>query len=317
LVGEYNDPHTTYIEPVSHELQTDDLAGEYGGIGAFITQDEDGSMHIIPFEDGPAANTGIMEGDILIRVDQNEVVSDTSVDEVISWIRGPVGQDVDLLLVGVETGEEYRVTVERQSFPLPSVTAFLHPTYPTVGILRIQIFSDKTAAELEEHILQLQSEGAQALVLDLRDNGGGLLGAGIDVARLFLEEGIIVIERHKGDRQEEFWVESPGMAANIPIAVLVNQRTASAAEIVAGALQQQDRAQLFGIQTFGKGSVQVVVELSDGSSLFITSALWYLADGQAIEGQGLLPDFDLQELNPDEQLQFAVEQLAQDLDVEP
>jgi carboxyl-terminal processing protease len=317
LVGQYNDPHTTFVEPVTHELQTDELAGEYGGIGAYITRDEEGLLHVIPFEDGPAAEAGIQEGDILVQVDQQAVTIETSVDEVISWIRGPVGDEVDLRLVAADTGEEYGLSIERQSFPLPSVSSFLHPANASIGVVRIHIFSSKTATEVEEQIVQLQSEGAQAIILDLRDNGGGLLTSGIDVARLFLDEGLIVTERYQGDRVEEYWAEDSGPLAEVPLAILVNHGTASATEIVAGALQQQRRAQLFGSQTFGKGSVQVVVELSDGSSLFITSARWFLADDQAIEGRGLTPDYELGDLDPDNQLLFVVEQIAETLDLNP
>jgi carboxyl-terminal processing protease len=309
LVGVYDDPHTTYVEPAAHELQSDDLSGEYGGIGAYITSDEDGRLHVIPFEDGPAAEAGIMEGDILLQVDHQVVSQDTSLDEVISWIRGPVGETVTLQLEAIQSGAAYRVSIERQTFALPSVSSFLHPTYTTVAVIRIHIFSDKTAEELEQQIHEMQEEGAQAIVLDLRDNGGGLLSSGIDVARLFLTEGLIVTEHYKDERLEEYWVEEPGPAADIPLGILVNHGTASASEIVAGSLQLLGRAELYGSQTFGKGSVQVVVELSDGSSLFITSARWFLANEQPIEGQGLTPDYDLNELDPDSQLLFVVEQL--------
>lgn len=311
LVSEYNDPHTTFIEPIAHELQTDELAGEYGGIGAFVTRDEEGLLHIIPFEDGPAAEAGIQEGDILLQVDQQVVTQDNSIDEVISWIRGPVGESVDLRLAAFESGEEYDLSIVRQSFPLPSVSSFLHPSNASIGVVRIHIFSNNSAVEVEQQIDELRSAGAQAIVLDLRDNGGGLLASSIDVTRLFLEEGLIVTEHHRADRIDEFWVEEPGPLTNFPLAVLVNQGTASASEIMAGALQQLDRAALFGSQTFGKGSVQVVVELSDGSSLFITSARWFLANDQAIEGQGLTPDVNLADLDSDEQMLFVVEELAE------
>ncbi|MGD8604788.1 MAG: S41 family peptidase, partial [Anaerolineales bacterium] len=127
----------------------------------------------------------------------------------------------------------------------------------------------------------------------------------------------IVTERYKGDRTEEYFVETPGPITEIPLAVLVNHGTASASEIVAGALQQLGRAELYGAPTYGKGSVQVVVELSDGSSLFITSARWFLANDQAIEGQGLTPDYDIEELDPDSQLLFVVEQVAENLERNP
>lgn len=316
LVEQYDDPHTNFVEPVEHELQTDELSGEYGGIGAFITRDEDGTLHVIPFENSPAAEAGIVEGDILLQVDEHQISAEVDINEVISWIRGPVGQDVGLTLIAVETGEEYQVTIERQSFAIPSVTGFLHPANPTIGVLRISIFSDKTAGELLRQLEQLQDDGAQAFVLDLRDNGGGLLTSAVDVVRIFLTDGLILTEKYKGNRQEEHWVDEAGPASDLPLAVLVNGGTASAAEIVAGAIQRNARAELFGSQTYGKGSVQVVVELSDGSSLFITSARWFLAGDQAIEGLGLTPDYNLEDLDPDGQLLYVVEYLVESLDLD-
>jgi carboxyl-terminal processing protease len=186
------------------------------------------------------------------------------------------------------------VRILRESIPLPSVTSYAHPDDPAVGVLAITIFSEKTPDEVEEHYSSLMGEGVTGLVLDLRGNSGGLLDSAIEVARFFLDEGLILKEIQSESKLVEHNADSPGAGASIPLSVLVNGGTASAAEIVAGALQANGRAPLIGQKTFGKGSVQLVFELSDGSSLHVTSARWLTANGIALDQIGLEPDIPLE-----------------------
>jgi carboxyl-terminal processing protease len=296
MVAEIDDPYTAFMEPVSHELQTDDLVGEYGGVGAFLSQDEEGIFHLIPFSGSPAERAGIQEGDVLIAVDDQPVHNGIRLDTVLAMIRGPVGTSVKLTLAA-RSDEETSRTVEiiREAFPIPSVTSYVLPSNSAIGVIVIHLFSEKTLEESQQAYHELLTRGVRAILLDLRDNVGGLLDSGVDVARFFLTDGLVLIEQRKGDEREYFRVESVGEASDVPLAVLVNGGTASAAEVVAAALQANHRAPLVGIPTYGKGSVQVVVELSDGSSLHITSARWQTPDGVIIDNQGLQPDVSVTE----------------------
>jgi carboxyl-terminal processing protease len=296
MVNEIGDPFTTFMGPVSHELQTDDLVGEYGGIGAYLSQDEEGIFHLIPFSGSPADRAGIQEGDILIAVDDQPVHNGVTADMVLAMIRGPVGTSVKLTLATGSDEETLRtVEITREAFPIPSVTSYILPSNSDIGVIVIHLFSEKTLVEVQQAYHELLNRGIHAILLDLRDNVGGLLDSGVDVARFFLTDGLVLIEQRKGDEREYFRVENEGEASDIPLAVLINGGTASAAEVVAAALQDNQRAPLVGIPTYGKGSVQVVVELSDGSSLHITSARWQTPEGKIIDDQGLQPDVSVTE----------------------
>jgi carboxyl-terminal processing protease len=291
MVAELGDPYTTYVEPVMHELQTDNLSGEYGGIGAFIRQDEDGYYHIIPFEDGPAARAGIVEGDQLLAVNADRIEPFFNQDELLALIRGPVGTTLSLTIRKADSGEEITLKdIEREAFPIPSVTEYTLPSHPNIGVIAISIFSDKTGNEVESAYQNLVAEGVAAIILDLRGNTGGLLDAGIEVARFFLKDGVVLIEKRKGGGERTYRAESEGVASEVPLAVLVDGGTASASEVVAAALQGNNRAKLFGSHTFGKGSVQLVLELSDGSSLYVTNSQWTTPDGSVLDSEGLQPD---------------------------
>ena len=292
MVERLGDPYTHYVEPAAHEIQTDDLSGEYGGIGAYISRGEDKRIHLIPFIDGPAARAGIQEGDTLLAVDNQIIDDDTSLEMIIAMVRGPVGTSVNLILASrIPGGDDIILNIVREAFPIPSVTGYLLPTDPKIGVIVITLFSDKTPEEVKESFLNLKSRGIETMVLDLRDNPGGLLDSGVDVARFFLSDGVILIEERRGGVKEIFQVETEGSAVDIPLAVLVNEYTASAAEVVAAALQANHRAPLIGTATLGKGSVQLVLELSDQSSLHVTASRWKTPQGIILDFQGLQPDF--------------------------
>ena len=290
MVEVLDDPHTAYFEPASQELIEDNLSGEYGGVGAYLTRNSDGTYHLIPFEDGPAAKAGILEGDILLAVDGQRILPDTSQDLVLSWIRGPVGTKVRLLIRTPSNAEDEReVSITREIFTIPSISHYVYPSDPTIGVIVITRFSEMTDEEVltaYEALVDLQIE---ALVLDLRNNSGGLLDSGVAVAEFFMEEGTIIIE-HRIDGDQRYQVESRGVADDIPLTVIVNGGTASSAEVVAAALQANQRAPLIGWPTYGKGSVQAILNLSDGSSLHITTARWETPRGVILDDAGLQPD---------------------------
>lgn len=291
MVGKLGDPYTIYLEPAEHELQTDDLTGEYAGIGAYLSQGEDRRIHLIPFEDGPAAKAGVLEGDILIAVDYEFIEQDASLESIQAMVRGPVGTTVTLILAPRSPADDSLIfDVVRETFAIPSVTGYTLPDQPDIGVILITLFSEKTPEEVERTYQNLIDRGAEYFVLDLRGNVGGLLDSAINVARFFLPDGMVLIEERRSGTEEHYIVKSPGVASDMPLAVLVNENTASAAEVLAAALQENERAPVIGTRTYGKGSIQLVLELNDGSSLHVTSSRWQTPKGNMIDGHGLQPD---------------------------
>ena len=312
MVSALDDPYTTYVEPSAHEIQRDDLIGEYGGIGAYLAINDDGLVYLVPFEDSPAARAGVNEGDILLAVDGFVLEKGAQLDDVSAALRGPEGSIVRIGVVAPSDGSgerEYEIT--REVFPLQSVTSFMHPSDASVGVIVIRLFSERTPAELEKAYRELVDRGAEALILDLRNNGGGLLGSALSVAEFFLEDGVILHEQQREGDMVTHSVSSPGIGSSMPLALLVNQYTASAAEVVAGAIQDHGRAPLIGETTYGKGSVQVIVELKDGSSLHITSARWFTPNNRTLDGVGLEPEHPIMPGDSgDAALEFALSWLS-------
>jgi carboxyl-terminal processing protease len=239
--------------------------------------------------DRPAAKAGVQPNDELLAVDGQDVTGKTS-DEVVGLVRGEVGTQVTLRLRRAGTAEPFDVVVTREEIENPSVEWRLLEQDPTTGYIALRIFGERTVDELRTALQELQTQGAQRLVLDLRHNPGGLLQAAVDVASQFLADGLVMSERKANDEVKTYPVRSGGLATDIPLVVLTDEATASASEIVAGALQDADRAPLIGRRTFGKGSVQLVFDLSDGSSIHVTVARWLTRGGQQIDGTGLEPD---------------------------
>ncbi|MFA9401959.1 MAG: S41 family peptidase [Anaerolineales bacterium] len=292
------DPYSKYVEPAIHEIQTDDLAGEYAGIGAEISKGDQGKFYLVPIEGGPAEAAGILEGDVLLAIDGVPISKDTALESVITRIRGTEGSVIRLTVAPrdpQQTNLEFEVT--RAIIPLPSVMHYLLPEEQWVGVITIRRFSEKTPGELEKAYQNLNNRGAKSIILDLRDNSGGLLEASIESSRLFLEGGLVIVEERSGLESQLFYVHEKGLASEIPMVVLVNAGTASAAEVVAASLKDNGRAPLIGETTFGKGSVQVILELSDGSSLHVTSARWLTPNGKVIESIGLIPDIIVEQID--------------------
>ena len=310
-----DDDHTTFLEPQPRQREKEDLSGQFGGIGAYVTQDEEGRILLDPMPDLPAEQAGVETGDAVIQVDDTPVTPEMSVDEVVILIRGKVGTIVRLTLERGGLDRPLVVEVERQTIPTPSVEWRILEDAEDIGYVRIALFSGRTGTELGDALDELEELGIKGLVLDLRGNGGGLLGAAVDVANEFLSEGVILYQVEKDDREEAQTAKRGGRYDEGPLTLLVDGGTASASEIVAGALQDTGRAVLIGEKTYGKGSVQSVFDLSDGSSVHITSAEWLTPNRHEISGQGLIPDYEVsiseeersQGLDP--QLERAVEYL--------
>lgn len=290
MLEAYSDPYTIFLEPPQHELQTNQLEGKFGGIGVHVERGERGVL-LYPFPSGPAAEAGIVNGDVLVSVDEVVMAQEMTSDMVEAALRGPVGETVHLGIFREQTGELF-FDIKRQEVALPSVLYHLAEGVPSIGVLKAKIIASTTTDEIKKAVENLTVEGAQYFILDLRDNGGGLLNAGIDTARLFLKSGIVLEEQYQGQEVEAFWVTEAGELGDIPLVVFVNQRTASSAEIIAGALQGNKRATLIGEPSYGKNTIQQVFELRDGSSLHITAAHWWFPDlAFPVDGMGLQPDY--------------------------
>ncbi len=307
-----DDPYTIFVEPQTRELERDRMRGSFGGIGATLWPDAQGRLALSPYPDSPAQRAGVLEGDILLAVDGQAITAQTSLDDVRAWVHGDVGTPVTLTLSRPPT-PAFDLTLVREEIQVPSVTWRVLDEAPQVGYLRVETFTDRTDEETREALQRvLQDAGASCLILDLRDNAGGLIDPAVATASEFLSQGVVLTELRRGQEDRSFPVRDGGSATDVPLVVLVNAGTASAAEIVAGALQDYERATLVGETTFGKGAVQTIYDLSDGSSLHVTSAIWLTPDGHQITGQGLTPDVAVPAADGlhDPQLDRAVEILA-------
>lgn len=322
VLASLDDPYTSFIEPQPRELERNELEGRFGGIGAWVRQEGIGTFVLSPMPDRPAARAGVLEGDVLVTVDGVEITAETSMEDVLTLIRGPIDTVVAITVrrEGVDGTLSFEIT--RQEFEIPSVTWKRIEDDPAIGYVRLNLFSERTAGELRQALDELLAQDVAQLVLDLRDNGGGLLQAAIDVSSLFISDGVILYEERRGE--EKFYPAEPSdLVIDVPLVVLVNGGTASASEIVAGAIQDRDRGVLVGETTFGKGSVQLIYDLSDGSSLHVTAARWLTPGRHQIDGSGLTPDVQTaltaqdREQGRDPQLDKAIELLKQQARVSP
>lgn len=288
-----DDPYTIFTDPTDTEVNRPDLAGEFEGIGAFVTQTEDGQLMIqSPMPGQPAEQAGILAGDVVIKVDGNDI-TDLDINEAVLLIRGPRGTIVKLTVVREGEAEPLDFDVERARIEIPSVTDAKVNTddgKSPVGYLRLTEFAQDTKQELDKSLDQLREDGAQAVIIDVRNNPGGFLNTAIDVVSTFIDEGVVVIQEDSSGVRREEQARPGGHWLDLPVVVLVNRGSASASEILAGALRDHERAVLVGETSFGKGSVQNVHDLSDGSELRVTVAVWRTPDGDLIHRKGIEPD---------------------------
>jgi carboxyl-terminal processing protease len=293
LVAAVNDPYTIFVEPQAHELDSQSLAGEYGGIGATISTNEAGEIVLSPYRESPAARAGVLDGDVLLAVDDVPLAAGTSVDAATALIRGLIDTQVKLE-VRHPTGESATISLKRERFDIPSVIWRTLPDDGSIGVISVSRFSGRTAAEVGQAIDELSAAGVTRYVLDLRNNGGGILEAAVDTAAHFLDGGVVMYESQRTAPEKTYSVpEYDGAGTQAPLVVLVNGNTASAAEILAGALLDRGRAPLVGQATYGKGSVQLVYDLSDGSSLHVTAYRWYTPTRRDLESTGLPPTYEV------------------------
>lgn len=287
------DPHSTMLSKEEFKDMQESTSGEFFGIGIEITMENNQLTVVTPIEDTPADKGGMKSGDIILAVGGKPTLEMT-LQEAVSHIRGPKGSEVVLTILHRDSKEPVDLRIKRDAIPLISVKSReLEPGYYWVRLTR---FSERTTQELLDALSDAKRKGPiKGIILDLRNNPGGLLDQAVSVSDAFLNKGVIVSMR---DRQEETareFVAKPQDTDIIdtPLVVLVNGGSASASEIVAGALGDQKRALLVGERTFGKGSVQNIIPLSDGSGLKLTVALYYTPSGRSIQAEGIMPDLEV------------------------
>jgi len=285
------DPHSAFLAPDEYKELKIETRGAFSGIGIEITL-RDGVLTVVsPIEGTPAFKMGLKAGDKIIKI-EGKLTKNMSLMDAVKKIRGPKGTDVTLTLLREGKPELFDVTITRGTVQIQSVRSKV--LEDTVGYVRISTFQEETARRLRESLEELQKEAPnlEGVIIDLRNNPGGLLDQAVKVSDLFLDGGLVVYTKGRIESQNMRFEADPATAIDkdVPLIVLVNQGSASASEIVAGALQDHKRAIILGEQTFGKGSVQTIIPLDDDSGLRLTTALYYTPNGESIQAKGITPD---------------------------
>ena len=305
------DPHSTYIDPDTYALSRDDFSGAFQGIGATVLDPVDSDFIVIvrPLPETPAERAGILAGDEILEVD-GESAEGWTRDEAVLRIRGPQGTPVELLVRHTD-GTEELITIVRDEILISSVNS-ITPTdsdgveATDIGYIYISQFTRRSPDELEQIINELVASGVTGLILDVRLNPGGLLVETTQIADMFLDEGIIVIQVDR-DGNEQIASAREGTVTDLPMVVLQDEFSASGSELLAAALQENGRATIMGTNSFGKGTVNHVRELSNGGAVYVSIARWLTPDRNLIEGRGVIPDivvaFTLEDIEAERDIQ--------------
>lgn len=287
MLESLGDPHTGFANPTIARISDEDMRGTFDGIGVQVEMKEGKLTVVAPMEGTPGEKAGIRPGDVIAMVDETDTAQ-LSLMEAVGRIRGPRGTAVKLTIRREGVAEPIVVEVVRAEIRPVNVRARMLDG--SVGYVKLNSFTENAGQDVRGAIRDLLGQRPKALILDLRNNPGGLLEASVDVTSQFLADGVVLYEQRRGSGQVPIRVKKGGVATDLPLAVLVNKGSASASEIVAGALQDHGRAVIVGENTFGKDSVQNIHRLSDESSLRVTFARWYTPKRQEIRQKGLTPD---------------------------
>lgn len=283
------DPHSSFMPPDVYKEMQVETRGNFGGLGIQIGVKDDELTVIAPIDNTPAYRAGILAGDKIVKI-EDQSTKDMSLMDAVKLLRGPKGSQVKITIMreGFDAPKEFVLT--RDIIEIESVTSRM--LMDKIGYVRLRQFQENTATELETALKSLEEQGVEALVMDLRSNPGGLLNSAVEVADKFLEKGKLIVytEGRKSNQDMRFVSHQEFTHPDYPMVILVNHGSASASEIVAGALQDHSRAILVGTQTYGKGSVQSVIPLSDNSGLRLTTAKYYTPSGRSIHEKGITPD---------------------------
>lgn len=293
LVEGIGDPYSMFMTPKENTDFRESLDGILQGIGAELMQREGAIVIVAPLRGSPAEKAGLQPGDIILSV--NGESPGNSLTDAVKKIRGPKGSQVTLLIAREGTPEPFEVTITRDEITVPSVESAIRETDEgSVLVITVNQFGDQTVTEVESMLNDYDDGNLLGIIIDVRYNGGGYLDRAVELVSLFLAEGKVVsVERRDGDAVEHFASGRP-VDTDTPIVVLINEGTASASEIFAGALQDHDRATIIGKQSFGKGTVQEIYDLQDGASVRITVAHWITPGGRNLSKEGVTPDIEVE-----------------------
>ncbi|HOU12482.1 MAG TPA: S41 family peptidase [Anaerolineae bacterium] len=307
-----DDPYTSFIDPQVSAILNEDASGTFEGIGAMVNMRDDGYLEIASLIPGqPAEAAGVLPGDIILAVGDQSIVG-LGLYEAISYIRGPAGTEAVLKIARPDVEEPIIITVVRAKIEVPVVDYKMLEN--DIAYVRLTEFDANAADKVNDALKELLAKKPKGLIFDLRANPGGWLDQAIKVSDIFLGKGLVAIERDSSGGEQRFYSYNGDLGEDIPMVVLVNAGSASASEIVAGALQDRERAVLIGTKTLGKGSVQRPNDLQDGSQLRVTIARWFTPKDKSIHGDGLEPDIEVEyprdtPVGEDPQLDRAVEYL--------
>ena len=283
------------------------IEGRFEGIGAYVGMRDDRITIIAPITGSPAEEAGIRAGDIVLEV-EGEPVDDMTLNEVVLLIRGPKGTTVEILVQHMDETEPVTLSIVRDEIKLSSV---YYELMDDIAYIHISNFSERTNEELTPVIEEIEEDSAKGLVLDLRSNPGGLLDSVVDVTSRFVDDGYVLFsEDNKGNRKS-YAVTDSGEKIDLPMVILTDNFTASASEVLSGALQDFERAVVIGTVTYGKGSVNTLHTLKDGSGVYITTHRWLTPNGRLIEGKGITPDY---EYFDEDIIQWAIDYLHNNMD---
>lgn len=315
MVSAWGDPYTRFVDPQSLKDEEIEMKGEYGGLGIYIGQRDGMTIVISPIEDTPADKAGLKPKDQIVKI-EDEMILGWDSHEVVKRLRGKSGTKVTIWVRREGEDSLLRFDIVREIIKLRSVR--FEMLEDKIGYVRLSQFKMQTAEDVKTALNDLQSQGARGIVLDLRNNGGGLLDSAVDISSLFLDGGLVVGMKGRVQRANDELFARPGRLCKLPMVVLVNEGSASASEIVAGALKDRQRGTLVGQKTFGKGSVQTLFNLPDGSGMYVTIARYHTPSGKVIDHVGLDPDIEVEgelikDHAKDEQLKKGVEVLKKQL----
>ena len=308
------DPYAGFLDREQFSVESEDIRGFFGGIGADVGVRDGAIIILSPMPDAPAEAAGIRAGDVILEVD-GVSIRGLSLLEVVQLIRGDRGTKVILLLRHLNNPEPVTIEIERDIINLESVSLLMQ--VGRIGHLRLSGFTGTTNDDLEKALERFERSQGVGLVLDLRNNPGGLVSSVVDVTSQFIKDGLVLYQIDANGNRRNWGVKSGGKALEIPMVVLVNEFSASASEVFTGAIIDNDRATVIGTTTFGKGSVTNLWPLKDGSGVNFTTARWFTPNGSLIEGEGLTPDVVLEPLDFDDDedlyLERAIEILKEQL----
>jgi len=288
MMQSLGDKHSTYMDPTTYESATTELAGSWEGIGAYVDTTSDYLTVISPLPGSPAEKAGLQPGDQIIKIDGEDM---TGVDTELARrkVIGPAGSTVLLTVARKDAPEPLEFSITRDRIVIKSATGKMLEN--NIAYVQVNTFGENTTSELTATLTELMAQNPKGLILDLRNNGGGYLQTAVEVVSQFVPEGAVLLEKFGDGKQNEYDVIPGGLATKIPMVVLINEGSASASEITAGALQDYGRAKLVGVVSYGKGSVQNWVPLSnDQGAVRVTIAKWFTPKDRTIEGKGLTPD---------------------------